>query len=133
MPHFAGCEAPDYMDSQPLPDLGLTDHPPRDRIFGMLTDGWMAVDGQWKLAKYASGETVLFNLRDDPHEQRDLAGDTAYADVYRRLDAELTQELMKSLRFAMHDRLAQSGDMSQDQGFGREGWQRPFPAPVDFA
>lgn len=132
MLRFAGVEVPGYMDSRPLPGLGLTDQPPRDRIFGMLTGGWMAYDGEWKLAKYSNGESVLFNLKDDPLEQRNLIADASYADVYRRLDTELTREIMRSVRFATHDRLAQSGDMSQDTGFGREGWQRSWPAPVDF-
>ena len=132
MLRLAEVDVPAYMDSRPLPGLGLAGSTPRDRIFGMLTEGWMAFDGEWKLAKYATGEIVMFNLRDDPGEQRNLAGDPAYADVYRRLDAELTNEIMESVRFSMHDRLAQSGDMSQDPSFGREGWQRPFPAPVDF-
>ncbi|MDP6511570.1 MAG: sulfatase-like hydrolase/transferase [SAR202 cluster bacterium] len=128
----AGVDVPPHMDSRPLPELGLTSHAPRQRIIGMLTDGWCNFDGQWKLAKYATGETVLFNLNDDPDEQRNLASDPTFSEVYRRLDTELTQELMESYRFAMHDRLAQAGDMSQDQGFGREGWRRPWPAPVDF-
>lgn len=93
----------------------------------------MLFDGEWKLAKYATGETVMFNLKNDPGEQHNLASDSAYSDVYRRLDTELTLELMESYRFATHDRLAQTGDMSQDQGFGREGWTRPWPAPVNFA
>ncbi len=132
MLRLAGVEIPRYMDSRPLPGLGLTNLPPRDYIFGMLTDGWMAYDGEWKLAKYAWGETTLFNLKDDPQEQRNLVNDPEYADVYRRLETELAREVMASLRFAMHDRLAQSGDMSQDPAFGREGWQRRYPAPIDF-
>ena len=129
----AGVDIPKHMDSRPLPGLGLMGDSPRERIIGMLTDGWCNFDGEWKLAKYATGESVLFNLIDDPDEQRNLAPDPDYSELYRRLDIELTQELMESYRFAMHDRLAQAGDMSQDQGFGREGWSRPWPAPVDFA
>jgi len=129
----AGVDIPMHMDSRPLPGLGLMGDSPRERIIGMLTDGWCNFDGEWKLAKYATGESVLFNLIDDPDEQRNLAPDPDYSELYRRLDIELTQELMESYRFAMHDRLAQAGDMSQDQGFGREGWSRPWPAPVDFA
>jgi arylsulfatase A-like enzyme len=130
---FAGIEIPDYMDSQPLPGLGFTNQPPRDRIFGMLTEGWMIFDGEWKLAKYDTGEIVLFNLKDDPNEQNNLVSAPAWSHVYRRLDAELTQELLESYRISLHDRLVQSGDMSQSAGFGREGWQRTYPAPIRFA
>jgi hypothetical protein len=99
----------------------------------MLTEGWMIFDGEWKLAKYDTGEIVLFNLKDDPNEQNNLVSAPAWSHVYRRLDAELTQELLESYRISLHDRLVQSGDMSQSAGFGREGWQRTYPAPIRFA
>jgi hypothetical protein len=54
----------------------------------MLTDGWCNFDGEWKLAKYATGESVLFNLIDDPDEQRNLAPDPDYSELFRRLDIE---------------------------------------------
>ena len=41
MLRLAGQEIPAYMEAQPLPGLGLTDRPPRSRIFGMLTKGWI--------------------------------------------------------------------------------------------
>ena len=40
---------------------------------------------------------------------------------------------MDEFRISMHDRLAHAGDMSQDPGFGREGWDQPYPAPIEFA
>ena len=128
----AGVTIPSHMDSTTLPGLGLSDAPPRDRIVGMLSNGWCIFDGEWKLAKYSTGETLLFNMRDDPAEQHNLASKPAHVDKYRRLDTDLTLDLMESYRFAMHDRLAQSGDMSQDPAFGLEGWRRPYPATVEF-
>ncbi len=133
MLRFAGVDVPANMDSQVLPELPVSDTAPRDRVFGLLTDGWMIYDGKWKLAKYATGESVLFNLDDDPLEQINLIRDTAASRELARLDTELTGYIMDQYRIAMHDRLAHSGDMSQDPGFGREGWKTPFPAPVDFA
>lgn len=53
----------------------------------------------------------------------------AHAEVARRLETELSQEIMRSVQRSMDDRLAQSGDMSQDPAFGKEGWQRPWPHP----
>ena len=133
MLRLAGCDLPAYMDSQPLPELGLSDQPPRDRIFGMLTKGWMAFDGEWKLCKYSTGQALLFNLKEDPQEQRNLAGDPKYVDVYRRLDEELTREIMGSMVLGMHDRLASPNSLSKDEEFGREGWQWRFPADASEA
>ena len=133
MLQLAGVETPSNMDSQVLPELTITDAEPRDRVFGLLTNGWMIYDGKWKLAKYATGENVLFDLDDDPFEQTNLIRDPNVFDDLARLDAELSSYVMEQYRIAMHDRLAHSGDMSQDPGFGREGWQAPFPSPVDFA
>ena len=60
---LAGCDLPGYMDSRPLPGLGLNGPPPRSHIFGMLSGAWMAFDGRYKLSKYSSGEAMLFRPR----------------------------------------------------------------------
>ena len=130
---FAGCKLPGYMDSQILPGLSLDAPMARKRIFGMLSDAWMAYDGEWKLAKYSTGESLMFNLKDDPKEQCNLANNPEHFEVYRRLETELAQEMMESLRFANHDRLAHAGDLSQDVNFGLEGWHPTYPAPIGFA
>ena len=129
---FAGVDRPENMDSRTLPGLPISTDEPRDRIYGLLTDGWMINDGTWKLAKYATGENVLFNMENDPTEQYNLIEDPQHADTLRRLDADLTTYVMEEMHRSMFDRLAHSGDMSQDPAFGREGWQQPFPAPVEY-
>jgi len=131
MLHFAGCETPDYLDSRPLPGPGMPGEKGRERIFGMVSDGWMAFDGRWKLVKYASGEVLLFDLASDPDEQQNLAADPGHAETLRKLDAEMTAEVMGSALFSMRDRLAANVDLSPDTAFGREGWTRPFPQRFD--
>ena len=133
MLHFAGVDVPFNMDSQILPDIAETDDKPRNRVFGLLTDGWMIYDGRWKLAKYSTGENVLFDLTNDPLEQTNRINDPSVFANLDQLDAELTSYIMEQYRIAMHDRLAHSGDMSQDTGFGREGWSTQFPSPINFA
>jgi len=113
--------------------LSVSTDEPRDRIFGLLADGWMVNDGTWKLTKYRTGESVLFNLIDDPLEQNNRIADLSHATTLRRLETELTVYLMNEMRLSMFDRLVDSGDMSQDPSFGREGWSREFPAPVQDA
>ena len=125
-----GVSTPAHMDSRPLPYVGLTDEPPRENIFGMLTIGWMNYDGRWKLCRYENGDATLFDLQADPTEQVNLVADPSHASVVSRLDKELSQEIMKSLRYVVHDRLAQAGNMSQDPGFGREGWKGPWPSLI---
>jgi arylsulfatase A-like enzyme len=114
------------MDSVPLPGLGLEGSRPHEQLVGALAGGWAIQRGQWRLAKYATGETLLFDLAADPAEQRNLAAERA--DVYRELDAILTREVMAGIS-ASH--AAQRVDASWDDlAFGVEGWQRAYPRSV---
>jgi hypothetical protein len=91
----------------------------------------MVDDGRWRLAKYATGEAVLFDRQTDSDEQANLYDDAAHLDVRSRLEAELTQYLMACMREANHDRRVYVRDLSQNTAFGREGWQRPYPRRID--
>ncbi|MFO7916980.1 MAG: sulfatase-like hydrolase/transferase [Anaerolineae bacterium] len=130
MLRFAGCQVPDYMDSIPLPGFDLGDRESREHIMGILQGGWMIYDGEWRLAKYATGEELLFNLHEDPREQNNLIDDERYAQIFRKLDMELVPALMRSLNDAFHDRRVYTKDLSQTTAFGREGWYRPYPRKV---
>ena len=87
----------------------------------------MNFDGRYKLHKYRTSEALLFDMLNDPQEQVNLYENAEFADIVRRLETELTAELMASIDASMDDRLAQNGDMSQDTTFGYESWQRPWP------
>lgn len=126
---WAGLSLPDWYDSEPLPGEGMPGQKGRERIFGLLSDGWMNFDGQYKLHKYLSGEVFLFDIAGDPDEQNDLSNSVKHRKIIDRLDRELTRRIMESVNFSMHDRLAQTGDMSQSAKFGLEGWSRPWPHP----
>ncbi len=125
--HFGGCGVPAHMDARPLPALGIAGAMPRDHIVGALNGGWMYMDDTWRLHKYATGETLLFNLSTDPQEQHNLVRDPQYVDVALRLDAALTREVMHMMAEANYDRRVYVQDLSQYDWFGREGWQRPYP------
>jgi len=131
MLHFAGLEIPEQMTSRPLPGLGIEGASGRDEIIGALNGGWMIFDGEWRLSKYSTGEILLFNIKEDPLEQHNLAANTAYAKVYRAMDARLTQAVMGYVRDSMHARRVYVNDLSQSPAFGREGWQRPYPRSYD--
>ena len=126
---LAGCEVRSYMDCAPLPGLGLGGEVTRDRFFGALRNGWMLFDGEWKLVKYAGGGAHLFNIQQDPTEQNNLARDSRYAEVYHRLDAELTAEIMRSMDEAFAERRLYTFSCSSSPDFGRVGWERQYPMP----
>ena len=126
---LAGCDVPGYMDSIPLPGLDLPGEKPRGHIVGMLRNGWMFFDGEWKLCKYAGGEVHLFNLKEDPTEQRNLTRDPQYADVFHRMDAQLTAEIMRAMNESYFSRRVYTFSYSSSPDFGRVGWERTYPMP----
>ena len=130
---LAGCDLPAYMDAQALSGLEIDGLPPRSHIFGILTEGWMAFDGRYKLCKYSPGGAMLFDLHNDRHEQDNLVDNPEYAEIYRSLDAALTRELMDSMAFAMHDRMPLPYSMSLDEDVAREGWAWRFPSSASAA
>ncbi len=94
------------------------------------TDPWKQHD------MLSRGETHLFDLQNDPNEQHNLLdtnsilspGDSKIANIFHLLDTALTQELMSSMTFAMHDRMPLPYSMSSDENVAREGWVSPFPS-----
>jgi arylsulfatase len=127
----AGCELPAHLDAMPLPATGLDVAAQRERIYGMLSTGTMVYDGEWKLCKYANGQTMLFHLPADPEEQRNLADDPLYAAEYRRLDQELTREVIRSVRAGNYEQRVMARSLSHSDEFGQRGWQRPYPGAVE--
>ncbi|HHX42639.1 MAG TPA: sulfatase-like hydrolase/transferase [Chloroflexi bacterium] len=126
---LAGCEVPAYMDSIPLPGLGVA-APQRECIVGQLAGGWSLYDGAWRLSKYATGEVTLFHLEEDPHEQHNRIHDPGCRERLAAMDAALTRTIMQAMQEAFFDRRVYIRDLSQDPWFGREGWVRPFPRRV---
>ena len=129
---LAGCERPTYLDSRPLPGLGIDDATPREQIIGMTSGGWMIDDGRWKLHKYATGENLLFDRGVDPTEQRNLYADAAHQETLHRLDSLLTQEMMRSTTLSHEEkRVYGTVSLSNDPAFGHRGWARRYPQGVD--
>jgi arylsulfatase A-like enzyme len=125
---LAGVALPTHMDAIPLPGLGLAGSQARDASVGMTANGWMLFDGMWKLVKYAGGDIHLFNLREDPNEQRNQIRDPAYLERYLAMEAQLTQSIMRSLRVAQTDQALDIHNAYwDDRTYGKEGWRRPYP------
>ena len=123
---FAGATAPQPQDSRPLPAIGLKTEA-RSILFGFVSNGWMAYDGRWKLCKYATGEQHLFDHANDKDELHNLIDDPSAFQALRRLDNALTREIMRSLALSFNAQKVDTTGMSQEEDFGREGWQRPYP------
>ena len=127
----AGCPVPGYMSSAALPGLGLPRAGARNNIVGALHNSWMLLEGAWKLSKYAGGGAHLFNLEEDPVEQHNRARDPGCADIFHRMDAELTTRIMRSLDRSNSAQRVYTSSYSSSPDFGRVGWERPYPMPWD--
>jgi arylsulfatase A-like enzyme len=125
---FGGCDIPKYYDSRVLPELGFEGVKPRDRVFGFLASGCMNYDGEWKLAKYSSGEVMLFNVKEDPGEQNNRIGDPECQEIYRQLDGELSSHMLRSINLAHAEKLVNAS--WEDDDFGAGGWKRTYPQPI---
>ena len=124
---LSGCEVPDYMDSIPLPALGLGDRRERPFSIGVTSSGWMIFDGRWKLSKYSTGDVTFFDLENDPTEQVNLMRDPAYEEKFRQMDMLLTQAIMRSVTDGNYDQRVYQSDLATDPTFGHRGWQRAYP------
>ncbi len=94
---LAGVKVPEIADgSSLLPVVEGKAVKWRDHLFGAYTNVHRMVrDERWKLYKFnvkGQKHTLLFDLKADPEELHDLAGDPAHADEVKRLDVLLNQE-----------------------------------------
>ena len=126
----SGHGVPAYMDSRPLPGLGLDGESQHEVLVGGLQSGWMAYDGRYKLVKYGNGGVGLFDLVEDPTEQRNLIDSAEHTAEYRRLDTVLYQEIMRSVQQSHDYNLVYSprdDALWASEEFGQPGWQRTYP------
>ena len=86
---LAGVDRSGWGDSIVLPELGLPQTRSRDHVFGATDFGLMVIADEWKLCRYKNGHVALYNLIDDPHEQRNLAYQPHALSEMHRLDAHL--------------------------------------------
>jgi hypothetical protein len=73
---------------------------------------------------------TLFNLKDDPTESQNLLKQGQHLDKYLELDASLSPAIMRSITQSHFDKRVYTTSLSQDPGFGKEGWQRVYPNHV---
>ncbi len=132
---YAGAELPPELDSIPLPGLPYSGvnrptTPPRSFILGALSDACMYLSGEWKYAKYATGEITLFNLKEDPQEQRNRIHDPACHQLFLECEQALCREMIPLIHAGHHDKVVECGDfLWASEEFGRESYVRTYPFP----
>ncbi|WP_310831429.1 sulfatase-like hydrolase/transferase [Paenibacillus pedocola] len=99
---------------------------------GSITGFYMLRDEHYKYIHYVDYPPQLFNLKDDPDELEDLAGDPSYEDVIRRFEEQLAemldpQEINSKAKKDQVRRLNAHGGREQ---IIAQGFKVPFtPAP----
>ena len=83
---LSGNDVPFYMDSIPLPTTPGDNKKRRKEIFGFLANGVMVFDGRYKLVRYSTGEDLLFDLKNDPSEEKNIIEDENNMDILDYLD-----------------------------------------------
>lgn len=93
---YAGVEVPDDMESRSLrPLLEGKSERHRDYVVSGLKEWRLVFDGRFKLIRGFDGKTLLFDLQEDPSENRNLA--EALPDVVARLGSVLNLNLSLNL------------------------------------
>lgn len=95
---LAGAEPPQDVDGQDLSAQLLSEAPwPRDRDLLLevhsskqgVPEGYAIVNSRWKYVENETGETELYDLRADPYELENLAGEPSRAEVESTLAERL--------------------------------------------
>jgi arylsulfatase A-like enzyme len=92
---LVGAKTPDTLDGRSLAPVMRGDRQAvRDTVFLAFEQGQRAVRrGDWKLYRFPLvNHTMLFNLREDPHELNDLASDPQHAQRAREMMALLAEQ-----------------------------------------
>ena len=99
-----------------------------DQPFALMVGfrGLMARSVGWQLVGYSNGTEALFDLRNDPGEQRKVL--SARPDIRAHPDAALTGVLLEGLRAAHADQRVPAAQSRPDHAFCRGGWSRPYRA-----
>ena len=76
----------------------------------MERGSYAVMNDEWRYIRYAAGGEELYNVRDDPHEWTNLAGDSKYADVKRKMRRAAPKEFAPSATPRRRLRLVVEGD-----------------------
>ncbi|MFP6614520.1 MAG: sulfatase/phosphatase domain-containing protein, partial [Pirellulales bacterium] len=91
---LSGAERPDYVQFKSLlPLLNGTAQKSYEAIYGAYTSGQrMVTEGDYKLILYPKvPKTLLYNVKEDPHETRNLADLAEYGPTIKKLFKRLLE------------------------------------------
>ncbi len=123
--HIAGIEGKETEDSKTLSCYKKNSE---ERIlFGATDIGYIARMGHWKLCRYVTGLTQLFNLADDPNEQVNLAYTSQSMNIFKKLDAYMQRRLCESLCTANGEKTVDTTMSLEQNDYFERNWKRPYP------
>lgn len=76
----------------------------------MEPGSYAVINAEWRYIRYADGGEELYNVREDPHEWTNLAGDEAYADIRREMQQSAPKQFTPSATPRRRLRLVIEGD-----------------------
>ncbi len=134
---LSGNDVPFYMDSIPLPNTPGDNKKRRKEIFGFLANGVMVFDGRYKLVRYATGEDLLFDLKNDPSEEKNIIEDVDNMEILDYLDKILVNRINLSRKISMHSLTSGGTQLTTDpvnpevHDYQFEGWEWDYPTKID--
>lgn len=97
---MVGADIPSSVDGVSLVPAIKEDKPVRDYLYYSYMDNQRAVsDGEWKLCEYnvkGVRTTQLFNLKNDPWEMNNLAGEKKYGKIIKKLRKQMSLEQVET-------------------------------------
>lgn len=97
---MVGTDIPSSVDGVSLVPAINEDKPVRDYLYYSYMDNQRAVsDGEWKLCEYnvkGVRTTQLFNLKNDPWEMNNLAGEKKYGKIIQKLRKQMSLEQVET-------------------------------------
>lgn len=97
---MVGTDIPSSVDGVSLVPAINEDKPVRDYLYYSYMDNQRAVsDGEWKLCEYnvkGVRTTQLFNLKNDPWEMNNLAGEKKYGKIIKKLRKQMSLEQVET-------------------------------------
>ena len=107
--------------------LPQPDAPARQYALGAIGNGLSIDDGRYRLSRYDGGLATLYDLDEDPGEQRNLIAEPAASAIRERLDSALAEEMLAATRAGHADKRYPYMTLTPDHPGHRRGWVRPYP------